>query len=258
MPLTWPDYYSVREHLRRQKAVRLLLAQARHLVLAGPLRPALVAYYRAVTRAIPLPTNTLPDVEPFSPTQAVRALEAHGFAAGVQVTSACVDKLLACYKTNPVQSYDNPHHDHDFITQLAYNDRLVTVARLYLRAEPIFLSSRLHCYMPGRSNNPTYFHFDVGDMLSLSFFVFLTDVDDAQAVTHQVVAGTHKTKTLQELWTRRLDDEQAYARYPGHVHTIMGKRGTAWFEDTQAFHKHGYVGKCRRAFSVQYALRRQR
>jgi hypothetical protein len=258
MPLTLPRYYRVRAHLRRQKAVRCLLAQARHLVLAGPLRPALVAYYRAVTRVTPIQTNTLPYVEPFSIKRAVRSLDAHGFAPGVHVTPECVDKLLACYETNPVQSYDNPHHDHDFITQLAYNDRLVTVARGYLRAEPIFLASRLHCYRPGTSNNPTYFHFDVGDALSLSFFVFLTDVDDEQAVTHQVVAGTHKTKTLHELWTRRLDDEQAYARYPGHVHTIMGKRGTAWFEDTLAFHKHGSVGKFRRAFSVQYSLHRQR
>jgi hypothetical protein len=258
MPLTLPRYYRVRAHLRRQKTLRRLLAQVRHLMLAGPLRPALVAYYRAVTRVTPIPTNTLPYVEPFSTTQVVRSLDEHGFASGGHVTLECVDQLLACYETNPVQSYDNPHHDHDFITQLAYNDRLVTVARLYLRAEPIFLGSRLHCYMPDSSNNPAYFHFDVGDTLSLSFFVFLTDVDDAQAVTHQVVAGTHKTKTLHELWTRRLDDEKASARYPGRVHTIMGKRGTAWFEDTQAFHKHGFVGKCRRAFSVQYSLRRQR
>ena len=258
MPLTIPGYYKVRAHLRRQKALRLLLAQARHLLLAGPLRPALVAYYRAITRSTPIQTNTLPYVEPFSIEQAVRSINEHGFASGVQVTPAGVDKLLECYATNPVQSYTNPHYDHDFITQLACNDRLVAVARQYLGAEPILLETRLHCYTPGASNNPTYFHFDVGDTLSLSFFVFLTDVEDEQAVTHQVVAGTHKTKTLHELWTRRLDDDKAPVRYPGCVHTITGKRGTAWFEDTQTFHKHGYVGKLRKAFSVQYSLRRQR
>ena len=253
-----PGYYKVRAHLRRHKALRPLLAQTRNLLLAGPFRPALIAYYRAVTRSTPIQTNILPYVEPFSIEQAGRLLDEHGFASGMRVTPTCVDKLLECYATNPVQSYENPHHDHDFITQLVYNDRLVTVARLYLKAEPIFLGSRLHCYIPGTSNNPAYFHFDVGDMLSLTFFVFLTDVDDEQAVTHQVVAGTHKTKTLNELWTHRLDDDKAYARYPGCVHTIMGKRGTAWFEDTQAFHKHGYVGKLRKAFSVQYSLHRQR
>ena len=258
MHLTVPGYYRLRGYLRRQQALRPLLAQVRHLVLAGPLKPALVAYHRAVTRSTPIKTNTLPYVEPFSIEHAVGSLHENGFAAGVRVTPACVDKLLECYETNLVQSYNDPHQDHDFITQLAHNERLVTVARLYLRAEPIFLESRLHWYKPGVSNNPGYFHYDVGDALTVSFFVFLTDVEDEQAVTHKVVAGTHRTKTLQELWTHRLEDSQAYARDPDRVHTIMGKRGTAWFEDTLAFHKHGYVGKFRKAFSVQYALHRQR
>lgn len=257
MHLTVPGYYRLRGYLRQRQALRPLLAQARHLMLAGPLRPAIVAYHRAVTRPQPMNTNTLPYVEPFSIEQAVQSLYKNGFAPGIRVTPTCVDRLLECYATNPVQSYNNPHHDHDFITQLAYNEYLVTVARLYLKAEPIFLESRLHWYQPGVSNNPGYFHFDVGDALSLTFFVFLTDVDDEQAVTHQVVAGTHRTKTLQELWTRRLEDGQAHARYPDRVHTIMGKRGTAWFEDTLVFHKHGYVGKFRKAFSLQYALHRQ-
>jgi hypothetical protein len=243
--------------LRRQAVLQPLLAQTRNLVLAGPLRPALVAYRRAIARPTPIPTNTLPYIEPFPLEQTMRALDEHGFVAGVSVIPTCVDKLLECYATNPVQNYLNPHHDHDFITQLVYNERLVTVARMYLGAEPVLLETRLHWYKPGASGNPTHFHFDVGDALSISFFVFLTDVDDEQSVTHQVVAGTHRTKTLQELWTRRLEDHQAHARYPGRVHTIMGKRGTAWFEDTLAFHKHGYVGKFRKAFSVQYSIHRQ-
>jgi hypothetical protein len=257
MHLTLPGYYHVRRYLRRQAALRPLLAQARDLVLAGPLRPALVAYHRAIGHSTPIRTNTLPYVEPFPIEQAARSLDEHGFAAGVSITPTCVDKLLECYETNPVQNYLNPHQDYDFITELVYNERLVTVARMYLKAEPVLLETRLHSYVPGASGNPNYFHFDVGDALSLTFFVFLTDVDDDQAVTHQVVAGTHRTKTLKELWTRRLDDVMAPARYPGRVHTIMGTRGTAWFEDTMAFHKHGYVGKVRKAFSVQYALHRQ-
>jgi hypothetical protein len=257
MHLTVPGYYELREYLRRRQALRPLLAQARHLVLAGPLRRAIVAYHRCVTRPTPIKTNTLPYVEPFSIEDATRSLYENGFAAGVRVTPTCVDKLLECYETNPAQSYNNPHQDHDFITQLAYNERLVAVARRYLGSEPILLESRLHRYKPGAANNPTYFHYDVGDALSVTFFVFLSDVDDEQAVTHQVVAGTHRAKTLQELWTHRLEDSQAYARYPDRVHTIMGKRGTAWFEDPLAFHKHGYVGKFRKAFSLQYSLHRQ-
>jgi hypothetical protein len=97
----------------------------------------------------------------------------------------------------------------------------------------------------------------VADALSVTFFVFLSDVDDEQAVTHQLVSGTHRAKTLQELWTHRLEDSQAHARYPGPVHTIMGKHGTAWFEDPVVFHKHGYVGKLRKTFSWQYSLHRQ-
>jgi len=257
MHLTLPGYYHVRGYLRRHAALRPLLAQTRNLVLAGPLKPALVAYHRAVARPTPIRTNTLPYVEPFPLEQVARSLDEHGFAAGVSVTPTCVDKLLECYATNPVQNYLNPHHDHDFIAQLVANERLVTVARRYLGAEPVLLETRLHSYKPGASGNPTYFHYDVGDVLNVTFFVFLTDVDDDQSVTHKVVAGTHRRKTLKELWTRRLEDNQASARYPDRVHTIMGKRGTAWFEDTLAFHKHGYVGKFRQAFSVQYSIHRQ-
>jgi len=235
-----------------------VLAQARDLVLGGPLRPAIIAYHRAVTRPKPIKTNTLPYVEPFSIEDAVRSLNENGFAAGVRVTQNCVDKLLECYETNLVQSYDSPHRNHDFITQLAGNERLVTVARQYLRAEPIFLESRLHCYNPGESNSPSYFHYDVADALSVTFFVFLTDVDDEQAVPHKVVGGTHKSKTLKELWTHRLEDSEAYTRYPDRVQTVMGKRGTAWFEDPVVFHKHGYVGKVRKTFSLQYSLHRER
>jgi hypothetical protein len=258
MQLTLPGYYKLRGYLRRRQTLRPLLAQARHLVLAGPLRPAIIAYHRCVTRPTPIKTNSLPHVEPFSIENAARSLCENGFAAGVRVTPACVEKLLECYETNPVQSYIDPHRDHDFITQLAHNERLVTVARRYLRAEPILLESRLHWYEPGTSKNPTYFHYDVGDALSVTFFVFLSDVEDEHAVTHQVVAGTHKAKTFRELWTHRLEDSHAYARYPDRVHTIMGKRGTAWFEDPLAFHKHGYVGKFRKAFSLQYSLHRER
>jgi hypothetical protein len=105
--------------LRRWQALRPVLAQARDLVLGGPLRPAIIAYHRAVTRAKPIKTNTLPHVEPFSIEDAVRSLNENGFAAGVRVTPNCVDKLLECSETNLVQSYDSPHRDHDFITQLA-------------------------------------------------------------------------------------------------------------------------------------------
>src|SRR5687767_15452115 len=118
MHLTVPGYYKLRGYLRRRQALRPLLAQARHLVLAGPLRPAIIAYHRAVTRPTPIKTNTLPYVEPFSIEDAVRSLDENGFAADVRVTPNCVDKLLECYEANLVQSYNDPHQDHDFITQL--------------------------------------------------------------------------------------------------------------------------------------------
>src|SRR5688500_20177047 len=99
------------------------------------------------------------------------------------------------------------------------------VARQYLRAEPIFLESRLHWYKPGASNNPPHFHYDVGDALSVSFFVFLSDVDDEQAVPHQVVAGTHRAKTLQELWTHRLEDSRSEERRVGKACRCRGSPG---------------------------------
>lgn len=256
MRIALPRYYDIRRYLRSQRALHPLLGRTRNLILAGPLRPALVAYYRTTSRVRPMETNALPYVEPFSLEQAARSLEDDGFAVGMRVTDECVDKLLECYETNQVQSYVNPHLDHEFIRQLVANEQLVSVARSYLRAEPVLLETRLHWYRPGLSDNPTTYHYDVGDVISVTFFVFLTDVDDEHSVTHKVVAGTHRRKSMKELWTRSLREDLAEIRYPGRVHTITGKRGTAWFEDTQAFHKHGYVGKFRKAFSAQYAIHR--
>jgi hypothetical protein len=260
MQVITPTYYRLRGFLRRQEAlgpIKPFLARSRNLVLAGPLRSNIVAYHRAVTRNKPMPTNTLPWVEPFDTARAAHELHANGFAAGMRVTDECVERLLKCYETKPVQSYNNPHRDHPFILEIARNERLVEVARQYLQAEPIFLESRLHSYTPGKSHNPPCFHYDAGDAASVTFFVFLTDVDDEMSVTHQVVAGTHRGKTFKELWTRELPDEVAPVRYPGRVHTIMGPRGTAWFEDTMTFHKHGYVGRLRKCLSLLYVLRRQ-
>jgi hypothetical protein len=257
---TTSAYYRLRSFVRHQEAFKPLkpiIGKSRNVILAGPLRPSIVAYHRAISRTKPMPTNALPWVEPFDTARAARGLHENGFATGMRVTGECVDRLLECYETKPVQSYDNPHRDHPFILELAQNERLVETARQYLQAEPIFLESRLHCYTPGKSNNPPCFHYDAGDAATVTFFVFLTDVEDEMSVTHQVVAGTHKGKTLKELWTRELPDEVAAARYPGRVHTVMGPRGTAWFEDTMTFHKHGYVGKVRKCLSLLYVLHRQ-
>jgi hypothetical protein len=249
-------YHRARQCLRRRSAFRPALTRVRHLLLAGPLAPALVGYHRTVSRAPPIETNNLPHLEPFSIDQAVTSLRVSGFAAGVRVTPACVEQLLACYDSNPLARYDRPHADHRLIREIAHHESLVAVARSYLGAMPIFLNSRLFEYAAGLAP-PDCFHFDVDDVLSLTFFVFLSEVNDERGGSHEVVAGTHRTKSVGEIWTRRLDATDARARYANRIHRLVGAPGTAWFEDTRAYHRRGRVELPRRALSLQYSLCRR-
>lgn len=247
----------LKRRLQGHKSLRLALSRARRMILVGPIRPIIVGYYRKTSRPKPIKTAPFVDLGEFSHEDAVNGLRDNGIATGAMMSESSVDQLLECYASNPVSNYTNPHADHELVREIAADDRLIAVARDYLGAEPILLSSMFHTYDPATSSDADYYHFDVGDAMTMTFFVFLTDVDEEKGVTHELIRGTHRSKTIRELWDCTITDVDAESKYPGQVEIVAGKRGTAWFEDVIAFHKHGHVGQCRKMLSLQYSLHRQ-
>jgi len=196
-----------------------------------------------MSRARGIDTNDASHVEPFPVDDVVASLRRDGVAAGLRLSPATVDQLL------------NGGSTERLIRDIAHSQRLVAVAQAYLGAPPIVLTSRVFENDAGLAASPS-FHFDVDDVLSLTFFVFLSDVD-VESGSHQVIAGTHVPKSLRQIWSRQLEEADVRRRFAGRVRCIAGPRGTAWFEDTKAYHRRGRVGRPRKVLSLHYSLRRR-
>jgi len=99
------------------------------------------------------------------------------------------------------------------------------------------------------------FHFDVSDFRSLVLFVFLNDVDN-EGGPHCVIEGTHKNKTLSEIFGRQLDPKEAQRRFGDRAGLVTGPRGTAFFEDETAWHRRLSSNRPRLILNINYVMAR--
>ena len=95
------------------------------------------------------------------------------------------------------------------------------------------------------------------DVKSLTLFVYFTDVD-ADSGPHVIIEGTHKSKRLREIGNIVLDNATVQKKIHGNrIKPIIGKRGTAFLEDTGAFHRAANRTKTRLLLSIDYVLNRK-
>jgi hypothetical protein len=83
------------------------------------------------------------------------------------------------------------------------------------------------------------FHYDIDGYRSVSYFFYLTDVDE-DAGAHTYVRGSHRKKRLSHLLSirkSRSDCEIAAAYNPDDIRNICGSAGQGFAEDTFCFHK---------------------
>ena len=153
---------------------------------------------------------------------------------------------------------------------IARNALLVDVARRYLGAEPAIWLTRLKWTLPRPDEvalrPPPYkepirydahaFHYDILDWTSLTLFVYLTDVDQ-DCCPHVFVEGTHTRKTLREIRRITIDDSIVTRKYKDAVRVILGKKRTAFIEDTSAIHKMSTGRKNRLILSIDYVVNRR-
>lgn len=73
----------------------------------------------------------------------------------------------------------------------------------------------------------------------------------------EVVRGAQKHVTPRQILRRTVSEDYIRRRFEGRVVTILGPRGTSWFEDITTYHKQAAGTKVRLVLSVIYTLHRR-
>jgi hypothetical protein len=193
-------------------------------------------------------------------TQVVAALRADGIAMAGTLPSSLLNFLRAVTDNLPPGEYG----DFDAVPEVRALTRCAAatnVARRYLQAEPELLECNLvvsRAEKPGvtpKRGSQRQFHFDYAGWHSLNLFIYLTDVAEHSGA-HQIVVGTHGARHAWDAIRVAIPDQEIIDRFPNRVRTITGPAGTAFFEDTSAFHRRKMHTERRVLLNILYASHR--
>jgi hypothetical protein len=148
------------------------------------------------------------------------------------------------------------------VDEIFHDPVLLDLATAYFGAEAIPFETVLHVVPPdrdgGTDRNRLGFHYEKTDLKALMIYFFLTDTT-AQDGGHQVVAGTHKHKSVSEIVReQRSHDEVASDHRDRNRITVWGPRGTGFAEDNAVLHRRMRVTRPRLTLTLVYTLRRTR
>jgi hypothetical protein len=264
-------YFSLRFYLHKKRRFLRLVQALRAYMVLGPLRKPIVQYYQKFGRNDRLKTDThslFPEVDT---EQIVRRINEVGYAHVGIVPEEYVTQILDYCAIHKQTCYWNPHTNCEAVNRICRNAKLVEIAREYLGAEPIlwltllrwsfpFSDDRVGFY-PTTYRDPTEyeiytFHYDIIDFKSLTLFVYLTDIDSNYGA-RVVVEGTHNNKSFEDLNNRILGEDVAKEKYGDRIKVILGKKGTAFFEETSTYHKVEICKSRRLILSINYVLQRK-
>jgi hypothetical protein len=237
----------------------------RFAALVGPWRPLLVGHYRRFSRN-PKVSTTGPTLVPdLNAAEIASTLEQTGFVICGVLPEDYVRRVVELCGPMQCAAIVNPHEKWDAVKEIAYDPKFLEIGRNYLGVEPVVCSSKIWWSVPGakgenrltpKGHNAT-FHFDVADYKSLVVFIYLTDVVDGECGPHMVIEGTHKKKTLSDLVKVYLDDDTALRRFGERIKTVLGRKGTFFFEELTAYHKGVGAKKPRLILAIDYTLHRK-
>ena len=254
----------LRDGLQRHLLLYRLVYTARFALTVGPWRPLVIRYLQHRQKNPPLPEVHEPTMFPsLNIEDAVASLHRLGWAPGLNVPAEYIDDALKHAAGPPDTMLFDPHLQSASIRRIAFDPGLLAVARRYIGAEPLFAGTiawRSKVVLEPIATTRGYgqkFHFDVPDFRSLTVFIYLTDVDDAESGAHMLIEGTHKTKTLGDVLNNSMTDAVAQAKYGDRIKTITGPRGTGFFEELTTVHKGAIPRKPRVILQISYTLRRR-
>jgi hypothetical protein len=216
--------------------------KARFLVMCGPWRTSIIRYYRIKKTGSPAPVSfptLFPDIDARA---AAASIESVAYSPTFQVPQELIQEIIEFRNGQWSEDIFNAHRNCQAVARIAGDPSAIAVAREYLGAEPILYAARIYYTAPklnaqGRpfSKNGAPLHYDVCDFQYLNLFVYLSDVD-SDTSPHVVVESTHKQKSLQEILHPRITLDEADRRFASDMKTITGPSGTAFFEDSMAWH----------------------
>lgn len=265
-------YYGLRFYVHQSRWLLRCAQSLRAYLVLGPLREFIVRYYQKYGHNDPLVTDAFhifPDVDVAIVADTVEKLGCS--PVGILPEEFVSDILEYCANDRRV-SYWNPHIYCEAIRSICQTSDVVQIARRYLGAEPILWLTRLKWTFPLSDDmsdmqpslheepaeyDPHGFHFDANDFRSLTFFVYLTDIDDLDSGAHVVIEGTHKYKALKEIRKKIIDDKLAHMKYNDRIKVILGKKGTVFAEESSAYHKVAVCKTRRLILMIYYVLARK-
>jgi len=258
-------YFSLRSYLHKKRWLLRLVQVLRASIVLGPFRKPIVRYYQKFGHNDPLKTDIHPLFPEANTEQIVRGINEMGYAHVGNLPEEYVTQILDYCAIHKQTRYWNPHINCEAVNRICQNAKLVEIARQYLGTEPILwltlltwsfpLSDDRADFHPAMDREPP-FHYDIIDFKSLTLFVYLTDIDSEHGA-HIVIEGTHNNKSLKDIKNRILDNDVAQEKFGERIKVIVGKKGTAFFEETSTYHKIAYCQSRRLMLSIDYALQRQ-
>lgn len=133
--------------------------------------------------------------------------------------------------------------------KLIQDKQLLTIAGMYLNANPVVIGSRL--YWSLSHDNEEFltaenWHVDAGDGLRfVKLFVTLTDVYEKNGPTG-FIKGTHTTLPRKFYSGRRFHEKEISSRFQGKIIEATGVKGTIYLVDTRGLHRGTPVKEGRR------------
>ena len=265
IPLRYSDWRTrLRSYLSDKQNPLDFARMVRYALIQGPWQPWLIRHYERHDHNPPLPVRERSLFPGADAGRTVEQLERDAFTSPWSLPGELVDGLVEHARALGVKRSDDPHETCEAARRIALDPEVVRVARGYLGAEPILNSSKLYWTAPPKGDPEGQrmaaaeggrFHYDLADLKALTLFVYLTDVD-SECGPHVVIRGTQGRKTVTQVFKRFLTDEEVARRFPGRMHVVTGRRGTAWFEDISCFHKQAAARKPRLMLSIIYSLHR--
>ncbi len=236
----------------------------RYVLVQGPWRPYLIRYHAAKNANPPLPVRAETMFGELDAAAAGNALDRDALTERFLAPDDTVAGIVDWVRTNDAKRIDDPHVDCEGVTAIAHDPRVIAVARRFLGAEPILFTSKIYWTLPrpdarGRvaaAAEGGQFHYDLADVKAVTLFVYLTDVDE-ESGPHVAVRGSQRRVTPDQILRRTISDELIARRYPGRTETVLGPRGTCWFEDITCYHKQAVGTKPRLMLSIIYSLHRR-
>lgn len=250
----------IRRTLSTAPKLTRALQSGRAVVHFGPWRHAARALIRMARPPQKEAVADSPRLFQTDTARVVAELRADGIAMAGTIPAALLDPLRAISDNLPPGEYG----EFDYVPEVRALTRCsaaTNVARRYLRAEPELLECNL---IVAHSENPNVvpqkgsqrqFHFDYAGWHSLNLFIYLTDVAERSG-PHQIVVGTHRARHAWDAVRVAIPDQEIFDRFPDRIRTITGPAGTAFFEDTSAFHRRKIHGERRVLLNILYASHR--